>query len=73
MTKHHRPIMKAVKTPDSKFNKHWLEVGTKIELEHTNSKQVAKNIAKQHLLESPQYYKYLIPMERKLKRIGGKQ
>lgn len=52
--------------PDSKFNKKWLKIGTKIEKEHTDNEEIAKAIAKAHLLESPHYYSELIKMEKKL-------
>lgn len=52
-----------------KINQRELKIGTKIELEHTKSKRVAKKIATDHLLEFPKYYsKGLIPMEKKLRR-----
>ena len=53
-----------------------LEIGTKIEMEHSKlfpkhlQKQMAKEIAKNHIDEFPCYYsKGLIPMEKKLKGI----
>jgi hypothetical protein len=52
--------------PDSMFNKKELAKGTKVELEHTNDKSVAKQIAKAHLVESPDYYKALAKMEKQL-------
>lgn len=46
-----------------------LKIGTKIEMEHTNSKKVAQKIATDHLKEFPHYYtKGILPMESKLKR-----
>ena len=57
-----------------KINKKELKIGTKIEMEHTLNKDVAKKIALDHLKEYPNYYtKGLIPMERKLKRINTKK
>lgn len=53
--------------PDKYFNKTQLKIGTKIESEHTTRKACAKTIAKQHLAESPRYYKELIKMEKRLK------
>lgn len=35
----------------------WLEVGTKVEMEHTKDKNKAKKIAQDHLNEDPDYYK----------------
>lgn len=52
--------------PDSFFNKNQLEIGTKIELEHTNSPEIAKRIAKDHLEESPRYYTELVKLESRL-------
>lgn len=53
--------------PDSYFNKIQLKKGTKIELEHTDNIYTAKNIAKDHLLESQRYYKELDKLEKRLK------
>lgn len=60
-----------IKIPKNhKFDKKELAIGTKIELEHTNSKSKAEIIAKQHLVEFPKYYsKGLIPMEKKLEKL----
>jgi len=55
--------------PDRFFNKKELARGTKVELEHTNNKSIAKQIAKGHLAgESPRYYIELAKMERRMKR-----
>jgi hypothetical protein len=43
--------------PDSKFDSLELSIGTLIELEHTNDKEVACEIAKDHLHEKKDYYK----------------
>jgi 8-oxo-dGTP pyrophosphatase MutT (NUDIX family) len=43
--------------PDSKFPKKELAIGAADEHEHTNNDQVAREIAKDHLQEDPQYYK----------------
>lgn len=51
--------------PDSKFNKKNLDLGMKVESEHSSSKCVQKQIAKAHLVEDPKYYQKLIKMERK--------
>ena len=53
--------------PDKKFNQRQLRMGIKIELEHTNSRKIAKSIAKAHLVENPKYYTYLKAMEKKMK------
>jgi hypothetical protein len=43
-------------TPDSFFDEHSLETGTLVETEHIDNRDVAKQIAKGHLLENPNYY-----------------
>ena len=42
--------------PDWMFNKTQLKMGIKTEMEHTDSKSIAKKIAKAHLTEFPNYY-----------------
>jgi hypothetical protein len=49
--------------PDSEFDTKQLEMGTKIEMEHTDNKLIAKMIAKDHLKELPDYYTRLRKME----------
>jgi hypothetical protein len=55
------------------ITKSQLKIGTKIELEHAHlfpknlQESIAKRIAADHLKESPDYYKQLIKMEKKLK------
>lgn len=49
---------------DSAFNKKNLKKGMKVEKEHTKNKAVAKEIAKDHLKEDPQYYRKLQKMEK---------
>lgn len=44
---------------DDDFNKEQLEAGIKVELEHTDDVKLAKEIAKDHLSEDPDYYKKL--------------
>jgi hypothetical protein len=51
--------------PDSAFNPRALREGTQHEMEHTRNRRVAREIAKDHLLEDPQYYRKLKRMERK--------
>jgi len=41
-----------------------LKLGIKIELEHTNKKEIAKEIALDHLSEIPDYYTRLVKMEK---------
>jgi hypothetical protein len=50
--------------PDKMFNKLQLMEGIKVEKEHTDDVNIAKQIAKAHLVENPNYYKYLKKMER---------
>lgn len=49
--------------PDSEFDKDQLARGIKAELEHTDDKVLAKEIAKDHLKEYPNYYDALEKME----------
>lgn len=50
--------------PDSDFDAEELKNGTKIELEHTKDRKMAKEIAKDHLSEDPNYYKKLKKIEK---------
>ena len=50
--------------PDSNFDPKELAMGIKVELEHTDDRSVAKNIAKDHLTELPDYYSRLRKMEK---------
>ena len=52
--------------PDSDFNEKSIEQGAKVEHEHTNNDVVAREIAKDHLVEHPTYYPALHKMENKL-------
>lgn len=45
--------------PDIEFNEDELKMGIETELEHTENKEVATIIAKQHLAEDPKYYSKL--------------
>lgn len=49
--------------PDSDFDPEQLQAGIKVELEHTKDRAVAKEVAKDHLTESADYYKKLKVME----------
>jgi len=53
-----------------KVNKKQLEMGIKVEMEHTTNPKVAKQIAIDHLLEfcNKPYYTELKKMEKKLKK-----
>ena len=52
--------------PDSHFDPEQLDIGTKIEMEHTSDPAIAKIICKNHIFEFPNYYKYLPLMEQEL-------
>lgn len=54
--------------PDSHFNAEQLSMGARHETEHTASNAVAKQIAKDHLAEIPDYYTRLSKMEREAKK-----
>jgi hypothetical protein len=56
--------------PDSDFDPVQLAKGIKVEMEHTNDPQVAKEIARDHLTEHSNYYIELEKMEKRLR--GGK-
>jgi hypothetical protein len=45
--------------PDKDFDKEQLDVGIKVEKEHTDNELIAKAIAKSHLAENKSYYKLL--------------
>jgi antitoxin component of MazEF toxin-antitoxin module len=49
--------------PDSMFDKTQLEKGIKVEMEHTNDKRIAREVAKDHLSEYSEYYNELEKME----------
>lgn len=49
--------------PDSEFDEYELNLGMKIEMEHTDDVNIAKEIAKDHLVEIPDYYTRLSDME----------
>jgi len=50
--------------PDSKFDQKELKMGIGVEKEHTDDESIAKNIAKDHLSEIPDYYTRLTKMEK---------
>lgn len=51
---------------DDEFDKEQIQKGIKVEKEHTDSKDVAKEITKDHLVENDKYYDYLEDMEKKM-------
>ena len=59
--------MKKGDVPDSKFDSTALNQGTNVEKEHTDDPEIAKQIAKAHLSEHPEYYKALKIIEKGLK------
>ena len=67
------PMLKKGYIPDYKFNATQLRKGIKVELEHTNNKALAKQIAKAHLIENPEYYIYLKKMENMMARQRKRQ
>jgi len=66
--------IKLNETPDSKFDAEELALGIKTEMEHTDSKEEATSIAKDHLLEPgmSHYYTNLLKMEKELKENENK-
>jgi hypothetical protein len=50
--------------PDSDFNQEQLKNGIEVESEHTKDRKIAKEIAKDHLSEDPNYYKKLKKIEK---------
>lgn len=47
---------------DEEFDQEQLRLGIKVEYEHTNDYEVAKEIAKDHLKEDPKYYQHLLKL-----------
>lgn len=62
------PIGKHNADPDDQFNAEELAMGIKIEMEHTTNPDIAKEIAKDHLSEIPDYYTRLTKMEEEAKK-----
>jgi hypothetical protein len=50
--------------PDELFDSKQLKMGMRIETEHTSDLDEAKSIAKDHLMEIPDYYTRLSKMEK---------
>lgn len=46
--------------------------GVKVEMEHTSDKNIAYEIAKDHLYEDPEYYKKLSTIEERIEKVGEK-
>ena len=53
--------------PDDQFDANELQLGIETEMEHTDSDEVAKSIAKDHLMEIKDYYTRLKRMEEEAK------
>jgi len=64
-TKETSQLGKHSEMPDSEFDPNELSAGIKSELEHTDDSNIAKKIAKDHLVEDPAYYTHLKEMEAK--------
>jgi hypothetical protein len=58
--------------PDDKYDAKQLAMGIKIEMEHTDDKDKAREIAKDHLEEIPDYYTRLRRMEAQAEKEGKK-
>ena len=56
----------ADKKKDTDFDQEELDMGVRVEMEHTDDKELSKDIAKDHLEEFPNYYTELKKMEDKL-------
>lgn len=54
----------ADKAKPEDFDQEQLQKGIKVELEHTNDKNIATEIAMDHLTEDPNYYKKLSKIEK---------
>ncbi len=54
-----------------KINPKQLEIGTKVEMEHTDDVKLARKIALDHLREIPDYYTRLLKMEREAGIVNG--
>jgi len=61
------PVGKHNDISNDKFDSKQLEMGIKIEMEHTDDKNIALAIAKDHLSECKIYYTLLEEMEAKCK------
>jgi len=57
---------------DMDYDPYWLAQGIAVEMEHTKDPEIAKEIAKDHLDEFPDYYQALKRMENGLRKAGYK-
>ncbi len=67
----HLPGGRAAHMDPRDFNQADLEEGTQHELEHTTNRDIAQEIAMDHLAENPHYYKMLAELERAYVRANG--
>ena len=67
------PGGKGDNVPYSKVDSTQLAMGAKVEMEHTNRKALAREIAKDHLVEIPDYYTRLKKMETAAEAEGEKK
>ncbi len=58
------------RTPESALSRRQLALGQKAESEHTNDPRIAREIARDHLTEFPNYYDRLKSFEKRLKKTG---
>lgn len=56
--------LQELKKKETNVDPEQLKIGIKVEMEHTDSPQVAEKIARDHLIEIPDYYTRLIKMEK---------
>ena len=63
LTEFMKPVGKHKASPDNQFDLNELRMGVEVELEHTDSRTIAKEIAKDHLAECSTYYTRLKRME----------
>lgn len=70
------PVYAGLRTPHTRFHAKELAKGVKAEMEHTDDPRIALEIAKDHLLEVPDYYTRLEAMMKRAhanhKKKGGK-
>lgn len=67
----HLPGGRAAHMDPRDFDSVALAEGTRHELEHTTNRDVAQEIAMDHLAENPHYYEMLAEMERRYPRANG--
>ena len=67
------PGGRADKRKPSDFDQEQLATGIKVEMEHTTDRQLAQEIAQDHLTEFPDYYKALAKMEKGLEKKASGQ